>query len=227
MASASPIRAASASFRRQVSEPSTTTTRKTTAQPRSGDLRRSFARPAKLRGHRRRKRHGRHVELRRHGEDRHRREGRHHLLGRRAAAQPAVVPHGGAKTKLAPIVSSARAANCCCQKWFSDYRGTSPTPSSSKVPRRAVTSDTRRSRSPTSALFARSPRSRNRRRGCAFGAEHDCHIPVIAGGGIYTGEDIYRIMQLGADLRADGHALRDTEECDADPAFEADLSLRR
>ena len=53
----------------------------------------------------------------------------------------------------------------------------------------------------------------------AFGAEHDCHIPVIAGGGIYTGEDIYRIMQLGADGVQMGTRFVTTEECDADPAF--------
>ncbi len=32
-----------------------------------------------------------------------------------------------------------------------------------------------------------------------YSEEFARHIPIIAGGGIYTGEDIYRIMQLGAD----------------------------
>ncbi len=52
-----------------------------------------------------------------------------------------------------------------------------------------------------------------------FGAEHDCHIPVIAGGGIYTGEDIYRIMELGAEGVQMGTRFVTTDECDADPAF--------
>ena len=53
----------------------------------------------------------------------------------------------------------------------------------------------------------------------AFEAEHGCHIPVIAGGGIYTGEDIYRIMSLGAEGVQMGTRFVTTEECDADPAF--------
>ena len=44
----------------------------------------------------------------------------------------------GAKTKLAPIVSSARAAKLLCRKWFSGT-STSPTPSWSRAPRRAAT----------------------------------------------------------------------------------------
>ena len=53
----------------------------------------------------------------------------------------------------------------------------------------------------------------------AFEAEHGCHIPVIAGGGIYTGEDIYRIMSLGAEGVQMGTRFVTTDECDADPAF--------
>ena len=53
----------------------------------------------------------------------------------------------------------------------------------------------------------------------AFELEHDCRIPVIAGGGIYTGEDIYRIMELGAAGVQMGTRFVTTEECDADPAF--------
>ena len=53
----------------------------------------------------------------------------------------------------------------------------------------------------------------------AFEAEHNCRIPVIAGGGIYTGEDIYRIMELGADGVQMGTRFVTTDECDADPAF--------
>ena len=45
-----------------------------------------------------------------------------------------------------------------------------------------------------------------------FGA--DPHVE-----GIYTGEDIYRIMQLGADGVQMGPRFVTTEECDADPAF--------
>ena len=44
-------------------------------------------------------------------------------------------------------------------------------------------------------------------------------IPVIAAGGIFTGEQIYRIMELGADGVQMGTRFVATQECDADPAF--------
>lgn len=52
-----------------------------------------------------------------------------------------------------------------------------------------------------------------------FGTAHDTHIPVIAAGGIYTGEDIYRIMELGADGVQMGTRFVTTEECDASTEF--------
>ena len=58
---------------------------------------------------------------------------------------------------------------------------------------------------------------------------------MIAGGGIYTGEDIYRILALGADGVQMGTRFVTTEECDADAAFkqsyldatEADIEIIR
>ena len=44
-------------------------------------------------------------------------------------------------------------------------------------------------------------------------------IPVIAGGGIYTGKDIYEIMKLGADGVQMGTRFVPTVECDASEAF--------
>ena len=49
--------------------------------------------------------------------------------------------------------------------------------------------------------------------------QHGKHIPVIAGGGIYTGEDIYNITALGADAVQMGTRFVATEECDADEKF--------
>ena len=124
----------------------------------------------------------------------------------------------GAKTKLAPIVSSARAAKLLCQKWFSEYK---------YIPDAIVVEGPKAGghlgykeeqlADEHFSLEALVPEIVAEVR--AFGAEHDCHIPVIAGGGIYTGEDIYRIMQLGADGVQMGTRFVTTEECDADPAF--------
>ena len=44
-------------------------------------------------------------------------------------------------------------------------------------------------------------------------------IPIIAGGGIYSGGDIYNIMKLGADGVQMGTRFAATEECDADVRF--------
>ncbi len=48
-------------------------------------------------------------------------------------------------------------------------------------------------------------------------------IPVIAAGGIFTGEDIYNIMKLGASGVQMGTRFAATEECDADVAFKKAL----
>jgi nitronate monooxygenase len=45
------------------------------------------------------------------------------------------------------------------------------------------------------------------------------NIPVIAGGGIYTGEDIYNIFQLGAQGVQMGTRFVATDECDASQIF--------
>ncbi len=45
------------------------------------------------------------------------------------------------------------------------------------------------------------------------------NIPVIAGGGIYTGADIYKFMQLGAQGVQMGTRFVATEECDASDEF--------
>ena len=44
-------------------------------------------------------------------------------------------------------------------------------------------------------------------------------IPVIAGGGVYTGADIYKILSLGASGVQMATRFVATEECDADIAF--------
>ncbi len=57
----------------------------------------------------------------------------------------------------------------------------------------------------------------------AFEEEFSKSIPVIAAGGIFTGEDIYRIMKLGASGVQMGTRFAATEECDADLGFKEAL----
>ena len=130
---------------------------------------------------------------------------------------PSFLPEG-AKTKLAPIVSSARAAGLLCRKWFSEFH---------YIPDAIVVEGPKagghlgyKPEQIDDAHFALEtvvPQVVAEVR--AFEAEHDCHIPVIAGGGVYTGEDIYRILSLGAEGVQMGTRFVTTEECDADPAF--------
>lgn len=124
----------------------------------------------------------------------------------------------GAKTKLAPIVSSARAAGLLCRKWWSEYRYVpdaivveGPKAGGHLGYKQEQINDVNFSLEQIVPEVVSEIRK--------FEQEHDCHIPVIAGGGIYTGEDIYRIMELGADGVQMGTRFVTTDECDADPAF--------
>lgn len=124
----------------------------------------------------------------------------------------------GAKTKLAPIVSSARAAKLLCEKWLANYN---------HIPDAIVVEGPKagghlgykhdqiedREYSLESILPEIVQEVRR------FESEHNCHIPIIAGGGIYTGEDICRTLDLGAEAVQMGTRFVTTEECDADPAF--------
>ena len=124
----------------------------------------------------------------------------------------------GARTKLAPIVSSARAAKVLCRKWFSEYRYI-PDAIVVEVPKAGghLGYKVEQIEDEHYSLERLVPEIVAEVH--AFEAEHDCHIPVIAGGGIYTGQDIYRIMELGAEGVQMGTRFVTTEECDAAPAF--------
>ena len=52
-----------------------------------------------------------------------------------------------------------------------------------------------------------------------FEEKYNKRIPVIAAGGIYTGEDIKRMMDLGASGVQLGTRFVATDECDASDAF--------
>lgn len=124
----------------------------------------------------------------------------------------------GAKTKLAPIVSSARAAKLLCEKWLANYN---------YIPDAIVVEGPKAGghlgfkhnqiHDEQYALETVLPEVVKEVR--EFGEQHNVYIPVIAAGGIYTGEDIYRTMQLGADGVQMGTRFVATEECDAAPAF--------
>lgn len=130
---------------------------------------------------------------------------------------PSFLPEG-ARTKLAPIVSSARAAKLICRKWWEEYRYL-PDAVVVEGPKAGGHLGFKREQIDDEhyALETILPEVVDEIRHVE--QEHGKKIPVIAAGGIYTGEDIYRIMELGADGVQMGTRFVTTEECDADLAF--------
>lgn len=124
----------------------------------------------------------------------------------------------GTKTKLAPIVSSVRAAKLLCTKWFSDY-GYTPDAIVVEGPKAGGHLGYKTEQIDDKEFSLETVVPQVVEEVGDFAVSHNCHIPVIAGGGVYTGEDIFNIMSLGADGVQMGTRFVTTEECDAAPAF--------
>lgn len=121
-------------------------------------------------------------------------------------------------TKLVPIVSSARALKVICRRWIGEY-GYTPDAVVVEGPKAGghlgysheQISDNDYSLESIVPEVVTAARE--------IGEQQGKYIPVIAGGGIYTGEDIYNITSLGADGVQMGTRFVTTEECDAAQAF--------
>ncbi len=123
-----------------------------------------------------------------------------------------------AKTKLVPIVSSARAAKLICTKWYQQYSYIAdaivvegPKAGGHLGYKHEQIFDEEYSLENIVPQVVAEVKQ--------FSKEHGKDIPVIAGGGIYSGEDIYNIMQLGADAVQMGTRFVVTEECNASLEF--------
>ena len=121
-------------------------------------------------------------------------------------------------TKLAPIVSSARALKVICRRWLGEY-GYLPDAVVVEGPKAGghlgysheQIDDENFSLEKTVPEVVAAVKELEQ--------QHGKQIPVIAGGGVYTGEDIYNILSLGADAVQMGTRFVTTDECDADEAF--------
>ncbi len=121
-------------------------------------------------------------------------------------------------TKLVPIVSSARAAKIICEKWKSNYDYLPDAvivegPKAGghlgfKEEQIADTNFTLEVLVPEIVAELKT-----------FEEKYDQKIPLIAAGGIYTGQDIHDIMELGASGVQMGTRFVTTNECDASDAF--------
>ena len=124
----------------------------------------------------------------------------------------------GAKTKLVPIVSSARAAKIICEKWWNNYKYL-PDAIVVEGPKAGGHLGFKAEQLEDENFSLEQLVPAVCQEVEVFERQHDRKIPVIAAGGIYSGEDIYKIMQLGASGVQLGTRFVTTEECDASQTF--------
>lgn len=122
------------------------------------------------------------------------------------------------KTKLVPIVSSARAAKILCEKWKANYDYL-PDAVIVEGPKAGGHLGFKEEQIFDSnyALEKLVPEIVNELK--PFEEKYGQQIPLIAAGGIYTGQDIKKIMDLGASGVQMGTRFVTTDECDASPDF--------
>jgi len=122
------------------------------------------------------------------------------------------------KTRLAPIVSSARAAAILCKKWKQNFNYL-PDALVVEGPKAGghlgFKSEQLQQQNHTLENLVTDVTEVTRE----MKDKYNKDIPVIAAGGIYTGGDMHHIMQQGASAVQLGTRFVATEECDASAAF--------
>jgi NAD(P)H-dependent flavin oxidoreductase YrpB (nitropropane dioxygenase family) len=121
-------------------------------------------------------------------------------------------------TKLVPIVSSARATKIICEKWKANYDYL-PDAVIVEGPKAGGHLGFKEEQifDNDYSLEKLVPEIVSELK--LFEDKYDTKIPLIAAGGIYTGEDIHNILNLGASGVQMGTRFVTTDECDASPAF--------
>jgi nitronate monooxygenase len=124
----------------------------------------------------------------------------------------------GMKTKLVPIVSSGRAAKIICHKWISkfDYLPDAFVVEGPKAGghlgfKAEQLEDPKFSLENLVKEVIQAVKS--------FEDKAHKRIPIIAAGGVFTGDDIHKYLEMGASGVQMGTRFVATHECDADPAF--------
>jgi NAD(P)H-dependent flavin oxidoreductase YrpB (nitropropane dioxygenase family) len=122
------------------------------------------------------------------------------------------------QTKLVPIVSSGRAARLIASKWINKYNYV---PDAFVVEGPKAGGHLGFKQEQISGEDYRLSKLVNdvQQEAQQIGREHHRKIPVIAAGGIYTGGDIYDIMESGADGVQMATRFVTTNECDASAKF--------
>lgn len=122
------------------------------------------------------------------------------------------------QTKLVPIVSSARAAGLIIKRWMDKYQYL-PDAVVVEGPKAGghLGFNAEQLVNPEYALEKLIPQVV--REVQTYAAKYQKAIPVIAAGGIYTGADIHKFLELGASGVQMATRFVTTEECDAAPEF--------
>lgn len=124
----------------------------------------------------------------------------------------------GIKTKLVPIVSSARSANIICKKWKQnfDYLPDAFVVEGPKAgghlgfKPEGIENENNKLEKLVSDVLELTKDIKEK---------YNIDIPVIAAGGIFTGNDMFQIMKQGASAVQLGTRFVATEECDASIEF--------
>ena len=121
-------------------------------------------------------------------------------------------------TKLIPIVSSARATKIICEKWKTNYNYL-PDAVIVEGPKAGghLGFKVEQINDMDYSLEKLVPEIVSELK--IFEDKYETKIPLIAAGGIYTGEDINNILNLGASGVQMGTRFVTTDECDASAAF--------
>ncbi|MDD2411387.1 MAG: nitronate monooxygenase [Bacteroidales bacterium] len=122
------------------------------------------------------------------------------------------------KTKLVPIISSGRAAKLICDRWKSRYDYL-PDAIVLEGPKAGGHLGFKRDQL-DNAQFTLEVLLKDVKEAVAeFEIKYLKKIPIIAAGGLYTGSDIFKIMEQGADGVQMGTRFVTTTECDASDKF--------
>jgi nitronate monooxygenase len=124
----------------------------------------------------------------------------------------------GCTTKLVPIVSSARAAKIICEKWKTLYDYL-PDLVVVEGPKAGGHLGFKTTQIDDENFSLEKLVPEVVKEVSVFEEKYNQEIPVIAAGGIYTGEDVYKFMQLGAKGVQIASRFVTTHECDADIKF--------
>jgi len=126
--------------------------------------------------------------------------------------------HEAATTKLVPIISSARAAGVIAKKWVEKFNYL-PDAFVLEGPKAGGHLGFKAEQIEDGAFSLQNLLAQVLETIRPIGEKHGREIPVIAGGGVYTGEDAFNLLDAGAAGVQMATRFVTTTECDASEAF--------